>query len=308
MNRFGIGICVATLLLITVGCIEKSVVIKVKRDGSGVIHVRDFQQSAKLGFSFGGSKKTDKTEESKPKVPSGEELSRVARELGSGVTVQSVSAAKNDAGWNGFEVIFAFEKVDDLTINKGKRLMSLGKKKSDSPSKPDESEKMKEDLNIGNEIRFELKEGMLVVHQTPLLSAEAIQAKSRQTEPATKDPFGNEPKSAAGIEISTSSVMEGLFINALKDARIGMFIELEDGIGQTNALYHDDNQVTLFKAVLGPLIQQKAKLEELRSLSKNLEGKERQKASQDLVETIDGMDIDMSETLTIAFRADESGS
>ena len=304
MNRFKIGICVSVFLLITAGCIEKSVVIKVKRDGSGIVHVRDFRQSTTLGMSFGTSEKTDKKEESKPDLPSDSELAKVAQELGKGVSVQSVSEAKNDAGWNGFEVIFAFENIDDLTIGKADQLMSLGTKKSNSQSKsePDKSEKMKDDLNVGNSIRFELKEGVLVIHQTP-----PDNRKANQTEAATKDPFANETKAPGGSGI-TSSLMEGFLINALKDARIGMFVELEGGIGKTNAIYHDKSQVTLLKAVLGPLIQQKAKLDRLSSLSTNLKGEDLRTASQKLVETVDGLDIDMSETLTIAFGSDENGS
>ena len=79
------------------GCIERSTVIKVKKDGSGVVHFRHHGQ--KIGISFAGSSpQPDQQEENK--LPSQDELSAMAKAMGSGVQLLSATQTTNRNDWD----------------------------------------------------------------------------------------------------------------------------------------------------------------------------------------------------------------
>ncbi|WP_345327205.1 hypothetical protein [Novipirellula rosea] len=303
MNKpcFGGLVCLATLLL--VGCIEESVVVKVNRDGSGVVHVRSYHQKANLGFSIGSSKQETSSEKVPNEgLPTEEKLQALAERLGTGVRVESVAAATNPQGWNGFEVVFAFDDVNELVLSD--QLFTLGHKtKKDAEdaegTEPNSSKTgPHEKFSLVEGTRFQLQGDRLLISRD---SDHQLQANAnQQPREATKDPFAEAPKSPGVVSI-TGPQMEKFMSQVLKDARMGLFVELESGIGETNARYHNEDQVTLFKIEIGPLLEQKPLVDKLSRLSHRYHGPELRSETQKLADQIKGLDIDIEDQISIQF-------
>ena len=294
-------VCLAMLML--VGCIEESVVVKVKRDGSGVVHVRSYQQKTTIGFSIGSAKQESSSEkDANEGVPAEEKLQAMAESLGKGVRVESVEAKTNPQGWKGFEVVFAFDDVNELVLSD--KLFGLGRQSKDDAENTDGTEAdsskpgPREALSLTEGTRFQLQGDRLLIsrdwdHQ---LQANA----NKQPQQATKDPFAEEPKSPGVVSI-TGSQMEKFMSEVLKDARMGLFVELESGIGETNARFHNEDQVTLFKIEIGPLLEQKQSVDKLSRLSQRYRGAELRSETQKLIDQINGLDVDIKDQISVQF-------
>ncbi|NND99079.1 MAG: hypothetical protein HKN47_17315, partial [Pirellulaceae bacterium] len=100
----------ALAALLSVGCIEQSTVVKVKRDRSGLVHIRLHQQE----ISFFAA--ADTTDSSATKVPSPETLQAVAAQLGRDVKLVSAKQSNNRNGWNGYDLIFSFPDINDVRL------------------------------------------------------------------------------------------------------------------------------------------------------------------------------------------------
>ncbi|EMI21269.1 hypothetical protein RMSM_01800 [Rhodopirellula maiorica SM1] len=298
---FGGLVCLATLMI--VGCIEESVVVKVNRDGSGVVHVRSYHQKSSLGFSIGSSKqKSSSEQDANEGIPTEEKLQAVAESLGTGVRVESVAAKTNPQGWNGFEVVFAFDDINELVLRDP--LFGLGRKSKDDAEETDGTDtepsktSLDEKFSLAEGTRFQLDGDRLLIlrdidHQ--------LQAKAdQQPLQPTKDPFAEEPKSSGVVSI-TGVQMEKIMSQVLKDARMGLFVELEGGIGKTDAHFHNDDQITLFKIEIGPLLEQKESMDKLSQLSQQYRGAELRSETQKLADQIKGLDIDIQDQISIQF-------
>ena len=85
-KRLSFSLAAVTVLCLS-GCIEYSLVIKVSKDGSGLVHLRNHEQ--KVGITIGGKKA--QPDEKKPKLPSEKQLNKLAESLGTGVTLKSAT-------------------------------------------------------------------------------------------------------------------------------------------------------------------------------------------------------------------------
>ena len=77
------------------GCLEESTVVKVNKDGSGLIHVRKYENTLAGKGLFGGLGGGEEKEEEKIDAPNEEELKAKARAMGEGVTLKSFRRGKN---------------------------------------------------------------------------------------------------------------------------------------------------------------------------------------------------------------------
>ncbi|WP_153555474.1 hypothetical protein [Roseimaritima sediminicola] len=287
---------VATLA--SIGCFEESVVVKVNRDGSGVIHVRSYQQKTKL-FSFGSADSSesskDEEDETVPPPPDAK-LQRVAKALGPGVRVQQAVSKTNAHGWKGFEVVFAFDDIDHVVLHD--ELLELG----DDDEEEDEAEAKANDNTTKwlADTRFRLQDDRLVILQRPSQKSPAGESADREP-PATTDPFAEASKSGPAGPIMSEAMLQSMAA-ALKDARVGVFVELEGGIADTDARYYSDQQVTLLKAELGPLLKQPKALEQMKRIE-DLPAAQFRAELQELVEEIDGLEVDTNPEISVGFAS-----
>ncbi len=291
MNRVA-KLLMFTCLLLFVGCIERSIVVKVRNDGSGVVHVRSYQQTSRLAFTLNSPKKDVDQPNGKvsENLPSEESLQQVASQLGEAVRLESVKAASNPQGWTGHEVLFAFDDVGKLRLSE--ELFKLDDLDKESEAKPNTSENQLEQIWSFQSLRFAMTDGTLHITR-PAIATEPINP-SDELSP-TDDPFANEPKSPA-ISSLTSPMAEAMFAQALKEARFGLFIQIEGDISETNAAVHHGNQVTLLSIELGKLIEQKAEMQTLGTLSSQYQGEELVEAVKKAIGELDGFHLEMNES------------
>ena len=102
----GIGLFAAAAVMFLVsGCVKHSVVVQVKSDGSGVVHIRHFEEETRFG------------KENEIKAPTRDELRKLASKMGDGVSLRSVEMKRDANGWHGFEILFDFKDVNKLILN-----------------------------------------------------------------------------------------------------------------------------------------------------------------------------------------------
>ncbi len=279
-----IALPLAILSLLLTSCFEESTVVKIKKDGSGIVHTRTYTNiGGGLGL-LGGMDLEGAETESSTNIPSEEELQAKAKEMGDGVTFKAVKEGKNKAGWAGYEVIYEFTDVNTLTVSAG--TSDLNDKMAMDAEPAEEAEKA-DDL-----ISFKLNGDTLAI-TTPDPS-KGGKAKAEETEEeATGNPFGDD---AAGGSIGDMGAM-AMMAPMLKGAKIGLFVEIEGGIKQTNAKHQNGNFLTILKMDLGALLANPETMGELEAV----DGATREEA-QAAADKTAGVDLDLQETITVTFK------
>jgi hypothetical protein len=288
---------IASLLMFTclslfVGCIERSIVVKVRNDGSGVVHVRSYQQTGSLAFAVNPKKKDADQANGKvsENLPSEESLQQIALQLGDGVRLESVKAASNPQGWTGHEVLFAFDNISNLRLSEELfKLDDLGK---EPDAKPSASENQLEQIWSLPLLRFAMTDGTLHITR-PALATDPVDP-SDELSP-TDDPFAKEPKSPA-ISSLASPMVEAMFAKAMKEARFGLFVQIDGDITETNAAVSHGNQVTLMSIEFGKLIEQKTEMQILSTLSSQYQGEELVEALKKVIGELDGFHLELNES------------
>ncbi len=255
-------------LFLFVGCIERSIVVKVRKDGSGVVHVRSYQRASSFSFAKAEPSKGD----SSHKLPTEKSLQQIATKLGQGVRLESVASASNPQGWAGHEVVFVFDDVSNLHLQD--ELFSLDS--LEEFAKLDQSTR-EQHMSLKT-IRFAIKDETLHISR-PMIVSRA--ASGNDQESRTDDPFAAAPKSL-GISSVANPVFESMFANSLKDARLGLFVQIEDKIKETNATVHAGRQVTLLSLDVGQALKHKDEFEKLNGLAAIYQGEELEKRFKEL--------------------------
>ncbi|TWU37748.1 hypothetical protein Q31b_45370 [Novipirellula aureliae] len=284
-------------ICLLVGCIERSVVVKVSKDGTGVIHVRSYKKSVQFAFGSLANKQDSEADANAktPKFPEQAELNKVAEKLGSGVRLRSAVAASNPQGWQGYEVVFEFDDVSQLRLDDQLFDLDDDKTKSSNDKESLSPNNFLQELSSPSNLRFALAGETL--HITRHV-AELDTQKAVPNESLTDDPFAKAPKSRASATISNAA-MEGFLAQSLKDARIGLFVQFNGGIEATNAKFQAGNQITLMSFNLGKLVEQREKVEQLNSLPSQFEGDELSKQFQQSIDEIDGFQFDLNQEIFI---------
>ncbi|MEZ5329151.1 MAG: hypothetical protein R3F19_29235 [Verrucomicrobiales bacterium] len=277
-----ITVLAAALLI---GCIESSVVVKVKKDGSGILHMRT--HTAALVFN---GEEADNNDEN---IPNREKLIAHAGKLGKGVTLQSFKKSKNRSGWPGFEVIYAFDDINDVEVHS---LMI---------SDDDEKANQKNGFDKGNDFRFRMTDGKLtIVSNSPLWSPSTVEA-DESAELAlvgAVDPFADKPalEESAGISIDLTSAFSGaegkLAEAMLKGARMGFFVEVDGEIASTDAHFRRENLITLVDLELDKAVAGARNLEASMKSAKTVE------EAQALADKMAGMNFDLKPEISVVFK------
>jgi hypothetical protein len=273
------------------GCLEESTVVKISKDGSGLIHTRKYEntQAGKgllggLGGLGGGE---DKKEEEEIDAPTEEELKAKAKGMGEGVTFKSLRKGKNKSGWTGYEAIYAFEDINTVKLDLNRKNADDMKQAEDDAEAPD-----KADAEAADPVTFEMKEGVLKI-RTPDPSDQKNgndEGKGEQKDPAggARDPFADEPD-----DPQMMAMMAAMFAGA----KVGFFVEIDGEIAETDAKHREGNMITIMRADLGKLF---ANPEAMKKAEK-LEGESR-KEVQHIVDSIKGIDMDLQDPITVKLK------
>jgi hypothetical protein len=296
-------LCLAALVISLGGCVEQSMVIKVKRDGSGVIQLRTHQQ--KLVLPFANSASQDETPE-KP-LPTAERLAQITTELGDGVKLVSARESTNRSGWQGYDLVWEFNDINQITLSdrfnkllneKGEeedhREQAAGEAKAEQ--EPAEDEPAVETLQA---LRFTMQDGLLEIQPIGFDQQESAEKQVEQI--GTADPFAGEPVGSPGTVDIMGAAAEEIAIKLLSEARFGLFIEVDGEIEATNAKHRKGNLITLMKINAGELLENPETRERIKQL-----GTPDKKPSladlQTLAEMTEGLDLDLQNPLRIKIR------
>ena len=277
-------------VLVFTGCVEQSVVIKVKKDGSGIVHERSYTNDA-MGQMFAGGLGGEEGEaevESTTDIPTEDELKEIAAGMGEGVTFKTLQEGKNRSGWGGYEVIYEFTDINKLKVNMG----------DFAPEEPGSEGEEAAPADDGEEevVTFELAGNTLKII-TPDPASGLGGGDSGESEEGipggAADPFAgmdpSDPQSAMAFQM-----MAGMTTGM----RMGLFVMPDDPIASSNAKHQNGNMITLFMMDMGSIFQNP---ENMAKMQKMQSEKDRD-ALQEVADSIPGMTVDLQSPIVVEFE------
>ncbi len=272
---------IGLLSLLLTSCFEQSTVIKVNKDGTGIIHTRSYQNTGAvggLGAMFGGGGE-EAADSAAPDLPSDEELQSIAQEMGEGVSVQSVKQSTNKAGWPGHEAIYAFTDISKVKIPLDTQMDQTGIDTEEVPAE-------------ASNITFGQQGDVLSIF-VPFISKADEEVAATAPAEASENPFGD---TAAGGLDSMMSMM-GMMGPMFKGARMGVFVQIDGELVATNAKHSKGQLITILNADIGKLLSDPKALTDL----KGIEAPTREEA-QAIADKLDGITADFTEEIKVKIR------
>lgn len=208
------------VLLMVSGCVEQSIVVKVKTDKSAVIQVRSYSEKPMFAVTS-DDKKTNQR-----RVPSQETLEAIASKLGSGVTFRELRKGSNSSGWSGFDAVFECDDISKVTLDTD--LLTSMKIKEASESK------IKQNDGPPTRLAFRFEGNELRIENTMTI------ARSKSSDAETRDPFAKAPPMPSSNPFSIA-ILEGI----VKKIRFGTFVQIEGKIRSTNARHQAGDMIAI---------------------------------------------------------------
>ncbi|NNC89179.1 MAG: hypothetical protein HKN82_12035 [Akkermansiaceae bacterium] len=272
------------------GCVEESTVIKINRDGSGIIHERSYAAATDDFAIFPGlDGKKGKDGKDEPALPGKAALEEYAATLGEGVTFQSVKRSTNKKGWKGYEIVFAFEDINAVRYAR-----NTPKPESGDRAEGDQPKKKKDDFLA----TFTMQDDELTIKMEKEGLDKAAAAPAPDPGGPTIDPYADAsgPRPAE-TDIMFPGMSEAMLETMVKGMRMGLFVQIDDEIAKTNAAHRNGKLITLFHADLGALLENDEGMATLNSLE-TLNRTQLQEAADDL----DGLDMDLQDPIRVRFK------
>ena len=120
LNRTGSFMAGLLCILVTAGCVENAMLLKVKKDGSGSITYRVFMSKDILdmmqGMAAGMAAEMGEGAEVPEVDPFAEMKEGLAGQFGDAAKLVSSRDTENKKGWKGFEAVYAFDDVNQLNL------------------------------------------------------------------------------------------------------------------------------------------------------------------------------------------------
>jgi hypothetical protein len=257
------------LSMALMGCFESIVLLRVNKDGSGTIEETVVISDAfmELMKSFGGEEESEEEEE----LINEQELTEKAASMGEGVRYVSAEPLKTDRG-SGYKAIYSFSDINDVRVNQ-----NPGENVSPPPMGGEEEAPVEEWL------RFNFSGG-------PTATLEIIYPQDMEME--------QEEESAEGeVDMDSNPEMMQMMRELYKDMHIGIAVEVDGQITETNANYVEGSTVTLMDIDFAKILEDEEKFKEL--MNANPETVEEMK---ELVKDNPGIKVEIEESIRIRFR------
>jgi len=260
------------LSLALMGCFESIVLLRVNKDGSGMIEETVVISDAfmELMKSFGGEGEGE-TEEEEPFDE--QELMDKAASMGEGVRYVSAEPVKTDRG-SGYKAIYSFSDINEVRINQ-----NPGENVSPPPMGGEEEAPVEEWL------RFNFSGGRTA-------TLEIIYPQDMEEE------MGQEEESAEGeVDMDSNPEMMDMMRELYQDMHIGIAVEVVGDITETNASFVDGSTVTLMDIDFAKILEDEEKFKDL--MNANPETVEEMK---ELVKDNPGIKVEIEEAIRIRFK------
>lgn len=270
MNSVRLPTVAATIFLLMIGgCVEQSIVVKVKADKTAVIQVRSYSEKPMFSVTS-GDKKTER------RVPSQKTLEAIAARLGAGVTIKELREGTNSSGWSGFDAVFLCDDISSVTLDTD--LLTSMKIKETSESKG------KENGGPPSKFKFSFEGSELRIENTMAI------ARSESGGTETRDPFAKAPPLPSSNPFS-AALIEGI----VKKIRIGTFVQIDGKIQSTNARHQDGDMIAI--ASLDGSKLNPASIQKLFQLKPSMSGYT--DAMHRLADQTDGLEMDLQPMIRV---------
>ncbi len=263
--------------------------MKVNDAGSGLVHLRNHEQQATLSFV-----KTDTEVDEETKLPTEDALGELTASLGEGVSLVSMTRSTNRSGWSGYDVIWEFEDINQLTIPDA-ILGDDEEEDSESSSQEDDQTEIAKSDSEASGFRFSKQGDRLEIHPY---------GKDAEPQPTAKqigavDPFADQPPGSSPTISFGDVAAQSVLAKALTEMRVGIFVQIEGDIAESNAKHLDENLITLINVQIGKLLEQPEAKQHLQKF----QGRKPTRAeAQELADELDGLTLDLQNPIVVQFR------
>jgi hypothetical protein len=273
--------CLIPIVLFSLhGCIEFKTLITVNRDGSGTIEETFLlsKEVTKMIAEFASSFQTDSAEEKKDfDLFDEEKLKLDANKYGEGTMYISGEKIINEER-EGFKAVYSFSDINKLTVNQ-------------NPNDQIPLEMTEDEAETEDNLTFTFIKGNpseIIINMPPFEDTEDSVDVSDQNEVQ---------ENATGETEAESDSISEEFINMLKDLNMSLKIHIEGSITETDAMYIDGSDVTLFDISFKNLLDNKEKFTMLKDLNpSNL------KQAMEIIKNIEGIKVEMNKQVKIKFN------
>jgi hypothetical protein len=273
-------------------CIRTSTMVEVGKDGKGEIisryyfspqvkaMVEQMENAAAAGLGGeGGIGIPDFSLVRDLMDPTREDLESDASKFGEGVSYQSHEKGKDEEGWEGYSVVYAFEDIGKVKIDQ-----------NSVPAKAKEFvESSGQDLNAkkGGSLTFRLEGDTLTIHST--LAEGSMEGLVDQDQMDQAREMGIKPSQAMQM---AAAAMQGM--------RAGFFLRSRDGIAETTAEHSNGNLIILSDAEVSKVMEDPDFVTFIDKVGENPEVLTRESVKE-LFGKLEAMTVELSETVTLKF-------
>jgi hypothetical protein len=282
------------------GCIQDSIVIHVKPDGSGTIEetsllsnsVLDIMES--LGSTAGSEKQKDGQNnknaakgdsQKKEKKTRDDIIAKMVKDAEKraaqfGATVKFISAkpVKTDTG-SGYSAVYAFQDINRVRVNQ-----NLSNKMDEQKTEKDNSPSKEEFLT------FTFVKGS-PSKLTIMLPAQKNAADGKSNVPDSSKAVEDKPSNRSGAQ--SSETMKNLF----QDMKLKIALQFEGAIVNTNATFKDGSTVTLIDLDFGKIINNAILFKQLSAANPQSIGE-----MNALFKSIEGMKFETNNPVIVEFK------
>ena len=270
------------------GCVEQSTVVKVKKDGSGVVHIRLHVQEKSSGmFDSEKNKAIDHN------VPSSKRIEEIRKSLGADVRLVTAEASVNRSGWRGYDLIYEFDNISKVKISH--EIAELLTPKDEGEK--EDSDKKNKTSSIDVDFQFAMKDGVLEIQSSGFAEPATAKNGAAKIERAV-DPYAKEDKAGPATMDFTGALGAQIAAQVLADAKIGTFVQIEGGIADSNALYLDENLITLMSMKPGKLLAESPG----NTLFTKVDQKITRERLQELTDGLKAISIDTQNPITVSWE------
>ena len=263
---------VGSAALLVSGCIEISTSILVRRDGSGTIEQTvlltttfiELMESFGQGDALGEGEFVDE-----------DELRDQALALGEGVSLTSFEPVSADQG-RGYTAVYEFNDVENLRINQNPSELLPSTPAGESGEDPEEF------------YSFAFKDGTPAILTILSPSLSELQETAEDGQEDSRDTDENAELDEEMLE---------LFRTLYEGMRIGIAVEVEGTIVETNASYVDGSRVTILELDFGEVLRNEGMFEELAAASP-----ESLEETKQMLQDVPGIRIEVEREVVIRFR------
>jgi len=257
-------------------CIEERIVVKVKKDGSGLVEHYSYNniEDAMGGLLSGLLEEQGATEGAHEAVDNrlnsefnDQYFQNFAASMGEGVSVSSYELGSNSSGMKGYHATYAFKDINTMSVKLREELGSDDGQQEQISNQKDA---------LTQQPDFSMKDGVLRINIP------------HQYEPL--------PETASSDADSIPPQMLGMMAAMFQGMRIAVSVEGLDSIKETNGRHQDGNTVVLTDFRMDKVMSDKESLQKMQNF-----GSLPREEMQALADSIDGIDVDLQEEIVIRF-------